>query len=164
MSDLLVSVDPGPIARFEAVKLDPLTPSEVFRRVCEGETLREVAKAWGLPKGAFTEWYTTEFSQMYDAALKVRADELAHEAIAISDEQCAVEKEGGGTYDPEVPRDKLRVDTRMKLAAKWDRKRYGEEQDAVRTAPVIIQIANLRGATLEVKQGDDAPALEVAPI
>lgn len=163
MSDQIVSVDPGPVARFEAVKLDPLTPSVVFQRVCEGETLREVAKAWGLPRGAFTEWYTTEFAQMYDAALKVRADELAHEALAISDEQALAVSKQGVEFDPDVPRDKLRVDTRMKLISKWDRKRYGEEQDAVRTAPVIIQIANLRGATLEVK-GAEALRLEEQPI
>ena len=34
---------------------------------------------------------------------------------------------------------------RFKRASKFDRKRYGEEADAVKVTPVTIQIANLRG-------------------
>jgi len=46
----------------------------------------------------------------------------------------------------DVARDRLRTDVRFKRAAKFDRKRYGDEQEAVRVTPVTIQIANLRGA------------------
>jgi len=142
--------DPGPLARLEDVKRDEGAPGEVFRLLTDPDepmTLRQIAKAWGLPRGRFVEWFTTEHAGLYDAALKVRTDDLAHEALAIADEQCEVVKENGETYDPDVGRDKLRVDTRLKLAAKWDRKRYGEEADAVRVQAVTIQIANLRGET-----------------
>ena len=108
--------DPGPMARLEAVKADQSTPSVVFQRVCDGETLREIAKAWGLPKGRFVEWFTTEHSALYDRALQVRADELAHETLEIAD---------GASPEDSAPR-KLRVDTRLKLAEKWDRQRYGK--------------------------------------
>lgn len=155
----------GPLARLEAVIADESVPSVVFQRVCDGETLRDIAKAWELPKGQFVRWFSTEHSELYDAALKVRADDLAHEALAISDEQAEVVKESGDTYDPDVPRDKLRIDTRLKLASRWDRKRYGEENESRQVAPVTIQIANLRGAPVEVNVGGNPSigAVEVYP-
>jgi hypothetical protein len=109
--------DPGPLARLEGVKGDPSAPSVIFQRVAEGETLRDVARAWGLPRGRFVEWFSTEHSELYDRALKVRADELAHETLEIAD---------GATAEDSAPR-KLRVDTRLKLAEKWDRARYGKQ-------------------------------------
>lgn len=134
----VIGMDPGPLARLEAVKLDQSTPSVVFQRVCDGETLREIAKAWGLPKGPFIQWFTTEHAALYDSALKVKADELAHEALAISDEQAAVEKKDGGTYDPDVARDKLRVDTRLRLAEKFDRTRYGNKDSGPAGGVTVI--------------------------
>jgi len=122
----MVESDPGPVARFEVVKAAAETVSVVFQRLADGETLGEIAKAWGVPRGRFTEWVMEHHGEMYDSALKVNADRIAHEALAISDEQQEVEKKDGTTYDPDVGRDKLRVDTRLKLAGKWDRARYGE--------------------------------------
>jgi len=131
------------MARFEADKADASTPGKVFELLTDPEgrtpdgkpwTLRRIAKAWGVPRGRFVEWFTTAHAELYDAALKVRADELAHQALEIAD------------GDGDVARDSLGVNTRLKLASKWDRKRYGEEAEAVRVTPVTIQIANLRGA------------------
>lgn len=138
------------MARLEHVKGQADTARVVFQRLVGGERLKEIARAWGVPAGLFVHWYTTEHARDYAAALEARAEELAHEAVEIADEQSEVEKPGGGTYDPDVARDRLRVDTRLKIAGKWNRKRYGDEQEAVRTTPVVIQIANLRGAPLEV--------------
>jgi hypothetical protein len=149
----------GPLARLEAVIADESIPGVVFQRVCDGETLRDIAKAWELPKGQFVRWFSTEHADLYDAALKVRADDLAHEALSISDEQSEVVKENGDTFDPDVPRDKLRIDTRLKLASRWDRKRYGEENESRNVAPVTIQIANLRGAPVTVTAGPAAIAV-----
>lgn len=134
--------DPGPVARFEAVKERPEVPEEIFHRLCEGDSLREIAKAWGLPRGPFTLWFMSEHKQLFDDAERVRAHELKEEVLEIADEQKEVTRDGK-TYDPEVPRDKLRVDARLKLMPHMDRQRFGV-QDAVRTAPVVIQIANLR--------------------
>jgi len=130
--------DPGPMARLEDVKRDEGAPSEVFRLLTADEpmTLRQIAKEWGLPKGRFVEWFTTGHASLYDAALKVLAVDLGHGAKEILD---------GATMES-VPLAKLQSDGYLKLASKWDRKRYGEEADAVRVTPVTIQIANLRGA------------------
>lgn len=117
------------MARLDAVKADQGAPSVIFQRLTDSETLQQIARAWGLPKGRFVEWFTTQHAELYDTALKVRADNLAHEALSISDEQNEVVKENGQTFDPDVPRDKLRIDTRLKIASKWDRSRYGDKQD-----------------------------------
>jgi hypothetical protein len=124
--------DPGPMARLEDVKADAGSATEVFRLLTDPDgrmTLSGIAKLWRVPRGRFVEWFTTTHATLYDAALKVRADELAHEALEIADEQAEVVKENGETFDPNVQRDKLRADTRLKLAAKWDRSRYGERVD-----------------------------------
>lgn len=120
------------MARLRDVISDPVAPSEVFRMLTDAEgrqTLAQIAKAWAVPRGRFVEWYTTVHTVLYDAALKVRADDLAHEALEIADEQKEAVRADGTRFDPEVPRDKLRADTRLKLAAKWDRARYGERVD-----------------------------------
>lgn len=129
----LIAPDPGPLARLEKVKSDPAAPMIIFARVAEGETLWDIARAWRVPGGGLTEWFSTEHASLYDAALKVRADALAHDALTIADEK-----------NNEVPRDKLRVDTRLRLAAKWDRRRYGEEIERASIAPVTIQIGGFR--------------------
>lgn len=133
--------DPGPLARLEAVKADETAPSVIFQRLAEGESLKEIAVAWKLPKGRFVEWFSTQHSDLYDAALKVRAADLALEALEISDEQNEVVTESGKTFDPDVARDKLRVDTRLKLAAKWDRQRYGDSVRVEKSVSVTADAA-----------------------
>lgn len=114
------------MARLEAVVAQETTPSVVFQRIADGETLRDVAKAWQVPVGRFTEWFSTQHSDLYDAALRVRADQLAHEALDRAD----------GADAETVGPAKLQVDTRLKLAGKWDRARYGEMVKIDRTITV----------------------------
>jgi len=118
--------DHGPQQRFEAVKDDPSSPDGVFQRVCEGESLKDIAKAWEVPRGQFVRWFTESYSDLYDAALKVHAADLAMEAISIAD------------ADGDVPRDKLRVDTRKWIASKFDRDRYGEAVKVSRDVSISI--------------------------
>ena len=76
----VMSNDPGPLARFLAVKAKPDTPSIVFQRLVgvrdgdAGETLAEIAQSWGLPRTLFIEWFMTEHRTRYDAAMAVKED------------------------------------------------------------------------------------------
>lgn len=101
----------------------------IVQRLTDGETLKEISRAWQIPYGRLAQWIVedTDRTAKYEAALRIWADALAQEAIAIADEQKEAEKPGGGTYDPEVGRDKLRIETRLKIASKWDRARYGDK-------------------------------------
>ena len=117
----------------EAVKADSVAASVVFQRVTEGETLRQIAADWGVPRGRFTEWYTTQHAELYDSALKVRADQLAHDALAVAStpQRGVITKtKGDGTVEV-IEEDmlghrKLYAETMLRLAGKWDRQRYGE--------------------------------------
>lgn len=132
-----IGADPGPLARLDAVKADELAPGVIFQRLTEGESLKDIAASWTLPKGRFVEWFTTTHADLYDAALKVRAADLALEALEFSDGQPRQVVDAAGkpmfddagkpiVVDPDPARDKLRVETRLKLAAKFDRARFGE--------------------------------------
>lgn len=128
------------MARFEDVIQRHDTMPIVVQRLSEGETLKQIAKAWEIPYGRFAQWIVEdrERSEQYNGALKVWADSLAQECVAIADEQFEVEKRDGTTYDPDVPRDKLRIETRLKLAGKWHRERYGESTEVKHTGSVSL--------------------------
>jgi hypothetical protein len=165
--------DPGPMARLEQVQADQQAPSVIFARLTaeEPETLRQIAKAWGLPRGRFIEWFTTTHAELYDTALKVKADEIAHEALQIADEQKEVIKKDGSAFDPDVGRDKLRVDTRLKLASKFDRSRYGDKQDVnVNVTQWVMRLPTPAANSLEWRQSVEriinpapTPALAAVP-
>lgn len=129
--------EPGPMQRFEALKADAGFPRVVFHRLTaeEPETLREIAKSLQIPRGLFVEWFTVDHASLYETALKVRAAEFGEEAVALADEAT-----------PEtVGVKKLQVEARMKVASKWDRPRYGDQDSGQRGPAVVIQIASLRG-------------------
>jgi len=115
----LLPADPGPIARLESVKAADTTPGVIFSRLTEGESLKEIARAWQVPAGRFTEWFTTQHAELYDAALKVCADQDAHETVKLADE-APVE---------DSPKTKLQIDARKWRSGKYDRERYGDRTD-----------------------------------
>lgn len=114
----------------EIVKNDPMTMEIVIQRVIDGESLKQIATAWKLPATRFVKWISDDDERLaqYEGALRIRADGLVHEALDIADEQKEAVRENGTTYDPEVARDKLRIETRIKAASMWDKQRYGGEK------------------------------------
>lgn len=137
--------DPGPMARLAAVQADAGSPGVIFQRVCEGERLRDIWRAWGLPKGAATRWFMEEHAGLYDAALRVRADDLAHEALEVA---------AGASAQDTAPR-KLRVDTNLKIAARWDRARYGEQVDVkVTVEPFAALLRRVSERKLAAARGE----------
>lgn len=132
------------LKRFEEWKEDVNVVAMLMSRVAEGESLRDICKAQEVAYSLVARWIaeTPLLKQQYDVALQLHADSIAHEALTIADEQCEVEKKDGSTYDPDVARDKLRVDTRLKLAGKWDRQRYGEREPAA--VNVTVNLGDIR--------------------
>lgn len=120
--------------RFAAVKADPQASAAVFQRLSEGETLREIGEAWGCPAGGFERWYMTEHKVEYEAALMVKADRLAHEALTVAD----------GAEAETLGPSKLQVETRRWVASKWDRERYGDKTEVKHSGippMLIIEVA-----------------------
>jgi hypothetical protein len=166
MSNVARIPDPGPLARWNVVKADEMTMPIVVQRIADGETLKQIAKAWQVPYGLFAQWLIEdrERSEQYNAALKLWMDSLAQETVQIADEQAAVVKEDGSTYDPNVQRDKLRIDTRLKLAGKLNRERYGDQTDLKVSGSVsLISVLSSLPRTAAVLDATDAEIIESKP-
>ena len=147
--------DPGPLARLAVVVGDAETPGTVFQRLCEGETPREIAKSWQVPVGRFTEWFMTEHVALYDAALKVRAAQDAHETVEIAD----------GASAEDVGPAKLRISARQWRSSRWDRERYGDKTEVKHSGlmpTLVIEIAAAVGA-VQVPRVIEAEAVEALP-
>lgn len=98
-----------------------LANGESLSRICDKESSPHVSTIY--------RWLNSkpEFRDMYARAREDQADTLADEIIAISDEQREAVTRDGTIYDPEVNRDRLRIDTRKWVAAKLKPRKYGDK-------------------------------------
>lgn len=101
---------------------------EVVQRISKGETLRAICRDDHMP------CWTTIYSWMHknqNLSERIsRARELGYDAIAeqcfdIADET-QFDSANGKPNKEWMARSKLRVDTRLKLLAKWSPKKYGD--------------------------------------
>lgn len=121
---------PMPTKRFDDVE------QEILRRISEGEPLAVICRSdpkrmptpmtWG-------NWCNKDenLAIAYARAREVGFDALAAECLSIADDGSQDTKKVGEDQrevaDAEwISRSKLRVETRLKLLAKWDPKRYGD--------------------------------------
>lgn len=107
--------------------------AEICERLSKGEPLAQICRDEHMPDPA-TVWKwqqaDADVTQGIARARETGFDQIALDALRIADD-----KEG------EHQRDRLRVDTRLKLLAKWDPKRYGDrithqgddDADAIKT-------------------------------
>ena len=144
---------PGrPLTRQSYVIISDLTQTPEWwdgclDRIACGDSPKEVAQEHCLLFGVFMRWVGDDEQRQreYDAALRIASEGHAHDCITIADEQNEVVKPGGGSYDPDVGRDKLRIETRLKLAGKWDRARYGETVKHEHSGALVAFDAGLIG-------------------
>ena len=111
----------GKIERFSQLIDDPQLIARISTRVAEGESLKDLAKAWGVPYGMLARWIADDDSRraQYEIGLALYADAEAMECIRIAD---------GATLE-DVAVSRLQIETRIKLIAKWDKQRYGAQAD-----------------------------------
>jgi hypothetical protein len=131
------------LAAFEAWRADPLSASILVQRVAEGETLRDICASMGVAYSLVARHVagTPALNAEYEAALAIWGDALAQETLAIADGT-------KGTAEAAVVAvAKLRAETRMRLAGKWDRKRYGE-----RDAGLVQVNVNLGDTAREIQE------------
>ncbi len=142
-----------------------LVIGEVCARLSMGETLVSICRDAHMPSA---EWVQVEMEKRPEIATAVgraRArgfDAMAEETIDISEGKLPIKVVGedGNEYDlNDVQRDKLRVDTRLKLLAKWDPKRYGDSfqlkhADAdgkkLDTGPLVAELLGMLGGASQV--------------
>jgi hypothetical protein len=97
----------------------PALLDEIIERVSLGEPLAQVCREERMPNvNTVARWMADDrdFEQRFARARAVGYDAIAAECMKICDEENI----------EDVQRAKLRVETRLKLLAKWDPKRYGD--------------------------------------
>lgn len=122
--------------------------AQICERLAVGDPMAVICRDLGVPVRTVNEWREsdTEIVARFKDAFEIGMDALARECLQIADtpELGVIEKlERVPVGDGEAPGSfamvvterrqedmlghrKLRIDTRLKLLAKWDRRRYGE--------------------------------------
>lgn len=125
---------------------------EICDRLAKGEPLAVICRDEKMPTDrTVRNWQTSsaEFSSAIACAREVGFDVIAAECLDIADETSNDTKFGGENGETRqansewISRSKLRVETRLKLLAKWDPKRYGEKLDLNNNHGVQDSLADL---------------------
>lgn len=112
--------------------------TEICDRLARGEPLAVICRDDHMPaRSTVYDWSDADaaFSRRIARAREDGFDEIAIECLAIADETSNDSKVVGSEAGPGhlvpntewISRSKLRVETRLKLLAKWDPKRYGDK-------------------------------------
>lgn len=107
--------------------------TSICERLATGEPLAQICRDEGYPHPSTVRDWAREREDVSLAIARAREDgfdQIAMEALRIADDGEAdkvPDADGNLRTDSEaIQRSKLRVETRLKLLAKWDPKRYGE--------------------------------------
>lgn len=143
----------------------PEIVDEICERLADGVPLAEICRSPGMPSAV-----TVSTWQARDEAVAVaiaRARDLGHDAIADRARQTA---RGQGDSKNDVQRDKLIVETDLRLLAKWNPKKYGDSTqlrhadangEKLNTQPLVSELLNLMGGT--PAQTIESTARDVTP-
>lgn len=123
---------------------------KICARLAKGETLASICRDLDLNRRTIGKWREEdeEIRKQFDQARDDGFDAIADECIDIADDNTRdwmTIKRGG--QEVEVPdrevvdRSKLRVETRLKLLAKWDPRRYGDKQQLEHQGSIVVQIS-----------------------
>lgn len=108
----------GPLERWHrALERESETVDVIVQRCAEGERVKEICRTRGWPYSVVAMWLSENevVAKRVEAARRIWAEDMAVETVGIAD-----------AAGDNVPADKLRVDTRFRLAGKLDRDRWGE--------------------------------------
>lgn len=126
----------------------PEAAKEICERLSKGEPLAVICRDDHMPPvrtvSAWREAHE-DFSADFARAREEGYDAIATECLAIADETTfdTIQTEHGERPNTEwIQRSKLRIETRLKLLAKWDVKRYGDKL-ALGGASDMPPLANL---------------------
>jgi hypothetical protein len=148
----------------------PEIVAEIVEGLEAGIPLRELcASRKHLPYRTTVQRWRTEDSEFHDLLTQARArgcDALAEESHAIADDasnDSLSDKDGRPVPNhAAIARAKLRIETRLKLAALWNAKEYGDKKNEPQ---VTINLEHLVLASIHAAQSlpADRPLLDVTP-
>lgn len=127
----------------------------ICERIATGEPLTVICRSEGMPRWRTVyDWLDAhdQFSADFARARQIGFDAIAEEALGIANTPCEgidVEEDADGTVVKRRRADalghrKLQVETRLKLLAKWDPKRYGER--------VATELSGPNGGPIELSE------------
>ena len=120
--------------------------AEICRRLAAGEPLAKICRVSNIPtKRTVSNWVNAkpDFAREFRKAREEGFDALAWECLTIADDTSrdTIETERGPRPDSEwIARSKVRIETRLKLLAKWDPNRYGEKLDLEVKGDAVIRV------------------------
>ena len=143
----------------------PEIVEQILDGIADGVPLREICRREGMPAWRTVYWWLSDdpdFSARFERAREIGFDAIAEEALEIADDGTndwiERKRQDGSTEEvlngEHVQRSKLRIDTRLKLLAKWSPKKYGDKQ--------TVDVGNKEGETLKVDGNVDKVALTLA--
>ena len=123
---------------------------DILARLSNGEPLAAICRTEGYPHpSTFRDWVNAdeELSRRFARARADGFDAIAEEALEIADQEpeYARSEKASHVDTGEVAHRKLRIETRLKLLAKWDPKRYGDKLELAgdAKAPLTVHVVKL---------------------
>lgn len=135
---------PSLVPRKPPVTRDEARIDDILERVSTGEPLAVILREPGMPH--YTAWYDWCAQDADLSIAYARARATGFDRIAVVARETA---RGRGDSTGDVTRDKLIIETDLKLLAKWDPKRYGDKivMAGDPDAPVVVEDKNAELAT-----------------
>lgn len=136
------------------------TADAICARLSAGEPLAHICRDEGMPAvRTVSGWKAAHesFSADIARAREEGYDQIAASCLDIADEVAfdTIESKDGMRANTEwISRSKLRIETRLKLLAKWDPKRYGDKVTTELTGPDggAVQIARIERVIVDPKR------------
>lgn len=124
-------------------KITPAVIEEVLSRIAQGETLAALGRELGFHPQSWADRMRADegLAVAYAHARDVGADALAEQALELIDAEPA--RVEGRVDAGHVAWRRAQVDTRLKLLACWNPKKYGQKQQ--------VDVGNKEGETLKVE-------------
>lgn len=127
-----------------------LITATICSRLATGEMMTAICRDIGVPVKTVNDWRLTDddIRAQFDEARDEGYDAIAHRTRGTARGK---DEAQGGDSTGDVQRDKLIIDTDLKLLAKWDPRRYGDK----------VQLADADGNKLPAHQLSDAELLAI---
>lgn len=123
---------------------------EICARLSTGEPLAQICRDEHMPETRTVYDWRREHPDFDTAIARAREDgydEIAADCLTIADSginDTYMTDDGERTNTDVIARSKLRVETRLKLLAKWDPKRYGDKIQTEHSGAVQIEAIERR--------------------
>lgn len=131
--------------------------AEICKRLSKGEPLAVICRDEHMPGlRTVSDWraVNADFAAAIAGAREDGFDQIAADCLAIADETAhdTIIGESGERPNTEwITRSKLRIETRLKLLAKWDPKRYGDKMQHTGDGGGPIETHALTDSELDAK-------------